>query len=270
MPVKIYEYKQNKLINVSDEYGIENTEGWWNKIIADDLDGDGDQDLILGNLGENYKFKASKEKPFQVFANDFDNNGTNDIFLARYIQDSLLVPIRGKECTSQQMPVIGQKFPTYLSFAQSDLPSILGKDIENAIHYKAHLFSSIILINEKGKLLMKKLPVEAQLSAITGIIVQDFDNDGKKDILLAGNKFDVEVETTPADASPGLLLKGLGDLAFKPLKSFESGFFVPYNVKDIQLIKVKDKWTILIGVNNDGLRVFSADNTIDSPLAFAK
>ena len=257
MPIKIYEYQQNKLVNVSDEYGLENTEGWWNKIIADDLDGDGDQDLILGNLGENYKFKASKEKPFQVFAKDFDNNGTNDIFLARYVQDTLLVPIRGKECTSQQMPVIGQKFPTYLSFASSDLPSILGSAIENAIHYKAHLFSSIILVNENGKLILKKLPVEAQLSAINGILVKDFDKDGKKDILLAGNKFDVEVETTPADASPGLFLKGVGDMNFKPLKSFESGFFVPYNVKDIQLIQINDKSTILVGVNNEGLRVFT-------------
>ena len=271
MPIRIYEYKESKLVNVSVEYGMENTEGWWNKVIADDLDGDGDQDLILGNLGENYKFKASKEKPFQVFAKDFDNNGTNDIFLARYVQDTLLVPIRGKECTSLQMPVIGQKFPTFLSFASSDLPSILGKDIENAIHYKAHLFSSVILTNENGKLIMKKLPVEAQLSAINGIIVRDFDADGKKDILLAGNKFDVEVETTPADASPGLFLKGMGNGEFKPLKSFESGFFVPYNVKDIQLIMVKDKWTVLVSVNNEGLRVFNTINpTTKSDLVLTK
>ena len=74
---------------------------------------------------------------------------------------------------------------------------------------------------------------------------------------MAGNKFDVEVETTPADASPGLFLKGIGDGEFKPLKSFESGFFVPYNVKDIQVIKVKDKWTVLVSVNNEGLKIFT-------------
>ncbi len=262
MPVKIYELQQGRLINVSEQYGTLNTEGWWNKVIADDLDGDGDQDLIIGNLGENYKFKASAEKPFHVFAKDFDGNGTNDIFLARLYNDSLLVPIRGKECTSQQMPMISQKFPTYLSFATSDLPSILGHDIENAMHYKAYLFSSVIMMNDNGKFNIKKLPTEAQLSSVNGIIVHDFDGDGVKDILLAGNKFDVEVETTPADASPGVFMKGLGNMNFRCLKNLESGFFVPYNVKDIQMIKTGNSWSILVSSNNDKLRVFTAGKNI--------
>ncbi|HWA33736.1 MAG TPA: CRTAC1 family protein, partial [Cyclobacteriaceae bacterium] len=256
MPITVFESREGKLTDVSTSYGLENTEGWWNKIVTDDLDGDGDQDLVLGNLGENYKFKASKERPFQVFAKDFDNNGTNDVFLARYYRDTLLVPIRGRECTSQQMPVIAEKFPTYLSFATSNLPAILGKDIESAVHYQAKMFSSVVLINDRGKLIPKRLPTEAQLSAITGIVVQDFDNDGKKDILIAGNKFDVEVETTPADASPGVFMRGLGDMNFKCQKSFESGFFVPYNVKDIQMIKMRDRWLVLVSSNNDKLRAF--------------
>jgi hypothetical protein len=258
MPVKVFQSKNGKLEDISSELGLDGTEGWWSKIIADDLDGDGDYDLIAGNIGENYKFKASKEKPFQVFAKDFDRNGTNDIFLARYYKDTLLVPIRGRECTSQQMPVIAEKFPTYLSFAQSDLPAILGRDIENALHKKAHLFSSVILINENGKFSKRKLPTDAQLSAITGIIVNDFDKDGKKDILLAGNKFDSEVETTPADASPGLFLKGLGGLNFKPMKPLESGFFVPYNVKDIQSVTLNKELAIIIGINNEGLKIFKS------------
>jgi len=256
MPVKIFEYKNGRLDDVSAEYGVENTEGWWSKVVADDLDGDGDQDLILGNIGENYKFKASVEKPFQVYAKDFDGNGTNDVFLARYYKDDTLVPIRGKECTSQQMPAIAQKFPTYLSFAESDLPTILGKDIETAMHQKAMLFSSVILVNNNGKLTIKKLPVEALLSAVTGISVNDFDNDGKKDILLAGNKFDVEVETTAADASPGLYMKGTEGLNFISMKPNESGFFVPYNVKDIRSVNVGTGIAILVASNNDSLRIF--------------
>jgi len=67
----------------------------------------------------------------------------------------------------------------------------------------------------------------------------------------------VEVETTPADASPGLFLKGLGNMNFQSTKPLESGFFVPYNVKDMQPIKLKDKWGILVGSNDDSLRVFT-------------
>jgi hypothetical protein len=101
------------------------------------------------------------------------------------------------------------------------------------------------------------LPIEAQLSAVNGIIVKDFDDDGKKDILIAGNKFDVEVETTPADASVGVFLKGSDNLSFRSFKPLESGFFAPWNVKDIQLINTGvNKYSILVSSNNDKLRVF--------------
>ncbi len=255
MPLMVFEYADGKMNDASVKYGLENTEGWWNKVVADDIDGDGDMDLVAGNLGMNYKFQANAEKPFEVYAKDFDGNGTNDIFLARHL-DNIVVPVRGRECTSQQFPGIAKKFPTYLSFAESDLKGILGQDIENAMHYKARMFSTVLLENNNGKFIIKKLPVEAQLSTVNGIVIKDFDNDGIKDIVMAGNKFDVEVETTAADASPGLFLKGLGNNLFKSLKPLESGFFVPYNVKDVQPVRINNAWALVVSSNNDMLRVF--------------
>lgn len=256
MPVKVFEYAKGKMKNVSANFGFDKTNGWWNKIIAEDIDGDGDLDLIAGNLGENYKFQASTKKPFEVYAKDFDGNGTNDIFLAKHLSDKM-VPIRGRECTSQQCPMISEKFPTYLSFAESDLTGILGEEtLKTALHYQAYLFSTVVFVNEKGTFTAKKLPMAAQLSTVNGIVVKDFDGDGIKDILIAGNKFDVEVETTPADASPGVFLKGVGNNEFKSYQPMESGFFVPYNVKDIQFIKTGTSSAILVSSNNDRLRVF--------------
>lgn len=252
MPVRIFSQKNNKLEEVTSDYIGSPTNGWWNKVIADDIDQDGDIDLLAGNLGENYKFKASPEKPFMVYANDFDRNGTNDVFLARYLNDSLVVPIRGRECTSQQMPAIANRFPTFVSFANSDLRGILGQDMDKALHYKAVMFSSVIFVNDNGKFSMQKLPVQAQLSVVNDFIVRDMNGDGKKDILLAGNKFDTEVETTPADASVGLYLENQGGLNFKAVPPTTSGFFVPYNVKDICMIDN----LILVASNNDKLRVF--------------
>jgi len=267
MPIRIFSNTGGSLEEVTAQYISSKTDGWWSKVVADDLDGDGDIDLLAGNIGENYKFRASAEKPFHVFASDFDNSGTNDVFLARYLPDSTLVPVRGKECSSQQMPVIGEKFPTFTSFANSDLAGILGSGMDMALHYKAHLFSSVMLINENGKFDIKRLPVEAQLSCVNGFVVSDFDGDGKKDILLAGNKFDVEVETTPADASPGLFLKNMGSGSYHPLSSVESGFFVPYNTKDVQPVKMGSQLAILVASNEDVLRIYLVGSSPGSPLA---
>ena len=114
----------------------------------------------------------------------------------------------------------------------------------------------MILVNDNGKFSVKKLPLEAQFSTVNAILIYDFDKDGKKDILIAGNKFDVEVETTPADASPGVFLKGLGNMNFQATKPLESGFFVPFNVKDMQAVKMKKGQGILVSSNDDSLRVF--------------
>jgi hypothetical protein len=262
MPVRIFAQKNGKIEEVTSDYVSTSTNGWWNKVVADDIDQDGDIDLIAGNLGENYKFKATAEKPFMVYASDFDGNGTNDIFLARYLNDSLVVPIRGRECTSQQMPVIANKFPTFLSFANSDLRGILGHDIDKALHYKAYMFSSAVFVNDNGKFNIQSLPVQAQLSTVNAIVVRDMNGDGKKDILLAGNKFDVEVETTPADGSVGLYLENQGGMNFKPVAPTKSGFFVPYNVKDLCMIGN----LVLVASNNDKLRVYQLSSQPASPL----
>jgi hypothetical protein len=254
MPVRIFAQKNNKLEEVTTDYIDAKTNGWWNKIVADDIDNDGDIDLLAGNLGENYKFKASVEKPFMVFANDFDGNGTNDVFLARYLNDSLVVPIRGRECSSQQMPVIANRFPTFVSFASTDLRGILGQGIDKALHYKAFMFSSALFVNNNGKFEIRPLPVEAQLSTVNAFIIRDMNGDGNKDILLAGNKFDTEVETTPADASVGLYLENAGGLKFNSMAPTQSGFFAPYNVKDLCAIN----GLILVSCNNDKFRVFKA------------
>ena len=66
--------------------------------------------------------------------------------------------------------------------------------------------------------------------------------------------FGSEVETTRADASIGLLLTGQENGTFKSMDLLESGLFIPYDVKDIQPIKVGTKTYYLVASNNDKLR----------------
>ena len=244
--------------NDSSQYGLNGTRGMWWSITASDLDNDGDDDYIIGNLGKNNKFKATKEHPFKVYANDFDDNGTNDIVLAKFYKDDY-VPMRGRECTSQQMPYVADKFKDYESFASSTLIDILPEDkVDDAIVYEISNFESIILINDNGQLIRKALPNEAQVSPIKASLVKDINNDGYLDILLVGNHYGVEVETTRYDAGHGSLLLGDGQNNFKYISPIKSGFYTPYDSRDIKLISQKDNDLIIVTNNESSLSLFKA------------
>ncbi|PTM03788.1 MAG: hypothetical protein DA407_13680 [Bacteroidetes bacterium] len=152
MEIKILINNQGDFVDQSESFGLKDTRGMWWSISAGDLDNDGDDDYVIGNLGKNNKFKASEEHPFKIYANDFDNNGTNDVVLAKFYKDDY-VPLRGRECTSQQMPYVAEKFEDYHSFASSTLIDILPEEkLEDAIVYEIKNFESIILINDRSKL----------------------------------------------------------------------------------------------------------------------
>jgi len=263
MEIKVLENNKGLFKDSSKKFGItDNSRGIWWSITANDIDNDGDEDYIIGNLGRNNKFKASKEHPFKVYANDFDNNGTNDVVFAKFYKDGY-VPMRGKECTTQQMPFISEKFKDYHSFASSKLLDILPEDkVTDAVIYEINNFESIILINEDGKLRRQSLPIEAQISPIKSSLVADFNNDGFKDIIIVGNHYGVEVETVRYDAGNGLLLLGDGDNNFKSSKPSSSGVHVPFDSRSIESIKIKNKEVLLITNNNDSLKLLQRNKYI--------
>lgn len=260
MPITIFNI-ENGIFKKTTPPSLSKTNGWWNTIEAKDLDADGDIDFVIGNLGENYKFKASEEKPFYVFASDYDKNGTNDVFLAKNYKDKI-VPIRGKECSTEQLPHLSKKFETYNEFANADLGSILNDKQLNSQKHEAYMFESVVLINNNGVFKIEKLPSQAQYSTIQGIIIDDFTNNGLHDVLIAGNKFNVEIETTRADASTGLLLEGLQNTSnLKPLSYNTSGVFLPHNVKALKAIRLGKSKNgtkgVLVGINNGELKLLS-------------
>ncbi|NNL91769.1 MAG: VCBS repeat-containing protein [Saprospiraceae bacterium] len=255
-PITILINKEGRTFeDATAQYGLDKTNGWWNKIIAEDLDNDGDSDFVVGNLGLNYKFHASKEKPFKVYSKDFDGNGSWDVMLTKY-NGNQEVPVRGKQCTSEQMPFVNDKFPTYNAFAEASIDQIISTTANDVLTKEAFIFESIILRNDNGKLVIEPLPKKAQLSTINAIMSKDFNRNGKSDIIIGGNMFNSEVETTRADASYGLIIKDIAQQNFKIIESKDSGFSIPYDVKDMQAININGKEHILVTSNNDRLRCY--------------
>ena len=241
----------------SEQAGVKGTRGIWWSITASDLDNDGDEDYIIGNLGKNNKFKASVDHPFKVYANDFDNNGTNDIVLAKFYKNDY-VPLRGRECTSQQMPYVAEKFESYDSFASSKLIDILPEEkIDDSVIYEIESFESIILINENGTLIKKVLPNAVQTAPLKSSLVLDINNDGFKDIISVGNHFGVEVETVRYDAGFGTILLGDAQNNFTPLAPTKSGFYIPYDSRDIGELTVNNKKLFITTNNNSSLSIFT-------------
>jgi hypothetical protein len=250
MEITVLENNDGEFVNSTDKFGLTDTRGMWWSITAADLDKDGDDDYIVGNLGNNNKFKASNEHPFKLYVNDFDNNGTNDVVLAKFYKDDY-VPVRGRECTSQQMPYVAEKFKDYHSFASSKLLEILPEDkVEDAVIYEISNFESIILMNEDGKLVKKSLPIEAQISPIKSSLVIDINKDGINDIITVGNHYGVEVETTRYDAGIGAIFLGGENNHYDFIDAKRSGFYVPHDSRDIKHLKMGSKNVILVSNNN--------------------
>ena len=259
MPVRFFKNDQGRFVNMQPSFSPEKVEleGWWSCIVSADLDEDGDQDYVLGNLGLNYKYKASAIEPFEVYCNDFDDNGSQDIVLSYYNQGELY-PLRGRECSSNQMPFLKEKFPTYHTFGSADLEQIYGADkLAQSLHLKVSSFASVILENlGHEKFAVKPLPNRAQISSVNGIIVDDFDQDGFNDLLIAGNLFQSEVETPRNDASVGLFLRNNGKGDFIPSPPAESGLYLDKDVKNLSSIWLADGTAaILVGNNNNQIQL---------------
>ncbi|MBE9489466.1 MAG: VCBS repeat-containing protein, partial [Bacteroidetes bacterium] len=181
--------------DISGNSKLDTENGWWNDVIETDVNNDGLKDYLIGNVGLNIKFKVSPKKPLRVYADDFDSNGTHDVVLS-YKYNGVFVPARGKECSTQQMPFIAQKIPTYNEFANSNLVDIYGENILNAYQREANQFKSILILNEgNGKFKKVVLPNMAQTIPILDSDTYDFNKDGYEDIIVVGNIYNTEVET---------------------------------------------------------------------------
>jgi hypothetical protein len=251
-PLVLLQNTNGEFYRASNEsLGLENMFGWWFSIETEDLDNDGDMDLVLGNLGNNYKYQATTDQPFKVFAKDFNNSGTTDIVLS-YPQGGNYYPVRGKQCSSEQLPELKEKFKDYNSFAIANVEDVYSElGLKDALELNANTFSSYILQNNNGRFKKIKLPSYAQISSINDILIDDFNQDGMKEILVAGNLYTSEVETTRNDASYGSVITFDENLEkLKALQPSESGLFIQGDCKKVGKIKIGELHYLMSAIND--------------------
>jgi hypothetical protein len=254
MPITIFENIDGKLQKKKID-AFEGSEGWWNTISEIDFDNDGDMDYFVGNLGGNNKFHPSKEKPLHIYGNNFDDDGNYDMILSK-LYNGNLVPVRGKECSTNQNPFVSQKIKTYKQFANSTLTDIYGDNmIKNSFHEVVHEFESVYIENKgNGKFEIRHLPNTAQFGPTMSFVFTDINHDGHTDVVGIGAIHESEVETVRYDANVGYVL--LGD-SKGGLKSYNDvSFYNNLNAKHMKLIDIKNEHYLFIANNDGPLAIF--------------
>ncbi len=255
MGIEVFENDGKKLVQNSKYKELSESSGWWSSIAVEDIDDDGDLDIIAGNLGLNSKFHASKDDPFNVYTNDFDGNGSEDILLAKSYNGKE-VPVRGKTCMTQQLPYLGKRIESYQDFASRDLSEIIGKNLDKSLHYTAVEFRSGIFKNNGSDFEFTPFSYAVQKSPVNSILYKDFDKDGIKDLLLAGNNYMAEIETTRYDAGIGSFLKGKKEGDFKHISNNEIELYLDGDIRDMIFIEQHGEQYILVTNNNARHRLY--------------
>ncbi|MFC5409938.1 VCBS repeat-containing protein [Larkinella bovis] len=265
MPIRVFAKQNGKLEavkRITDENALLN--GFWQCLTAADFDGDGDLDLVAGNLGLNTKFIKQVDPRLKMWVKDFDKNGSVDQVLAYQRDEKNWYPVNFKDELGKQMPgIINKRFTNYTSFAGKPIEQVFEDDeLKDADEYEVNQFASVYLENRgDGRFSVHPLPMLAQVSKLFALRTDDIDNDGFPDVLAGGNFYGVSTYQGRYDANYGLVLKNRGKSAshsnqFSALSPFASGFLLEGEVRDLKPIRVANTPLWLVARNDTTMQVF--------------
>lgn len=271
MPITFIKNNKGVFENITASGNTGDKKGWWTSIVPGDFDNDGDIDYIAGNLGLNSFFKASNQYPANIYAKDFDNNGSFDAIPTLYLptsqQDTTRreFTVHTRDDITKQILFFKSKFQNYKSFASAPFSAMLSpEEMKGALKLQANYFSNSYIRNDgNGKFSITPLPLNTQYSCMNGMVAEDFDGDGNLDLLMVGNDYGTDVSIGRYDACNGLLLKGDGKGSFIPLSIMQSGWFVPGDAKAlVKLRGTNGKCLLAASQNKSRLKVFELKKDI--------
>jgi len=244
-------------VKQGNQYGqqtITAKKGWWQTVYADDLDGDGDIDLIAGNFGQNSRVKASEKYPVKMYMNDFDDNGRVEQILTYFVNGTEM-PLASKLQLEKSIPLLRKKYLYAADFAKADLKQLFApQKFEKAYQLEANCFDHLLLLNEGGlQFSASSLPAETQLSQLRA--VQKVEGAKEPVWLAMGNFYGNNVEIGRQDADFSSILKyvkGKG-MVLAP----EQPLQITGQVRNIRPITINNQRAYIIARNNNTVIVLN-------------
>ncbi len=239
---------------------LDNYAGWWQSIAADDVDQDGDIDLVLGNIGENFYLQASKEEPLFLFVNDFNKDGSYQKVLAKR-RDGKDYPVMVKRDMIDQFAFLKKENLMHSEFANKTIQDLFDtSELGTSIIKKIDIQKSIVAKNNgEGSFEIEFLNPEVQLSCVNKLLFYDINGDNFKDLILGGNNTMMLPQFSNIDACQGKVLLNDTKGKFQIVGHQESGLELKGVVRDIELIELNKTPHLLFGINDDLPKLFKID-----------
>jgi enediyne biosynthesis protein E4 len=232
--------------NIGDKFG------WWQSLTVSDVNNDGKQDLLLGNIGENFYLRPTAEQPTKLWMNDYDNNGDLDKIMT-YTVGGEDLPVFLKRDVQDQLPSLKKENLRHSDYANKSIQALFSKQLNSKAIVKQFTYpSSCVAINKgNGQFAIQKLPVMVQLSCINAMLPFDVNGDGAIDLVTGGNQFGFLPQFEKLDASFGdvLLNDGTGNFIWQPTKY--TGLNLRGELRDIKVVKNSHGTFVLFLQNNE-------------------
>jgi len=256
MPVSIFINTVDGFVDETKKYFDTPDKGMWFTLTIADVNGDGKPDIIAGNVGNNMQIHFSEKEPAELYYADFDGNGSIDPFLNCYVQGKSY-PFVSRDELNDEIYSMRKKFTSYKDYANAIMQNIFSKDqLSKASKLTATESNTVCYLNRNGKFEKVTLPIEAQFSVVTKILADDFNHDGKMDLLLLGNHSDNRLKIGSIDANFGCLLAGDGNGKFTYVNQMLSGLSVKGDVKSSDIIQIGNSKFLMVGVADGPIQFY--------------